>query len=103
MLANLIDASLKRRDKLVIMADIARIAKNGALKTQIMYKANLSFTQLNEYLSLMTELELLEKHAQGSKEVYKATKKGVLFLEKTQEVMQLLNENINMGIKLYRF
>ena len=35
------------------MADILEIAKEGTLKTQIMYKANLSFTQLSDYLSFM--------------------------------------------------
>ena len=37
----------KRRDRLYILAEILAIAKNGYLKTQIMYRANLSFAQLN--------------------------------------------------------
>jgi predicted transcriptional regulator len=34
----------KRRDKFYIMAYILQTAKDGALKTQIMYRNNLSFT-----------------------------------------------------------
>jgi predicted transcriptional regulator len=42
----LFDVKTKRRDKLSIIAEILEIAKNGTLKTQIMYRANLSFAQL---------------------------------------------------------
>ena len=40
----------KRREKLVIMAQIIDIAKQGTSKTHIMFKASLSFSQLNQYL-----------------------------------------------------
>ncbi len=86
------DAS-KRRDKLVIMAEIMGISKNGALKTQIMYKANLSFSQLKEYLSLLTSNDLLSKNIRNGKEVYSATPKGKDFLAKHEEIMGLLCEN----------
>ena len=51
----------KRRDRLFIMAEILEIARNGCLKTQIMYRANLSFAQLNEYLGFLLEVELLKQ------------------------------------------
>ena len=44
--------SKRRRYAIVIMAQILEITKEGTLKTQIMYKANLSFTQLNELCSV---------------------------------------------------
>ena len=44
--------SSKRRDRLYIIAEILEIAREGTLKTQVMYRANLSFTQLNDYLGL---------------------------------------------------
>ncbi len=84
------DSSPKRRDKLVIMAEIMSISKNGALKTQIMYKANLSFAQLNDYLNLLAQTNLLEKFPYQGKEIYKATQKGLDFLERQQEIMELL-------------
>ncbi len=80
----------KRRDKLVIMAEIMDISKNGALKTQIMYKANLSFSQLKEYLTFLTSTKLLSKTAFNGKEVYKATPKGKDFLTRHEEIMGLL-------------
>ncbi|TFH25343.1 hypothetical protein E4G67_01095 [Candidatus Bathyarchaeota archaeon] len=49
----------KRRDKFNILTAIIEIVIEGTLKTQIMYKANLSFTQLNEYLPSMLDAKLL--------------------------------------------
>ena len=50
----------KRRDRLYIISEILNIAKGGSLKTQIMYGANLSFAQLNEYLNFLIKVEFLE-------------------------------------------
>jgi predicted transcriptional regulator len=91
MNTQLIDNSPKRRDKLVIMAEIMEISQNGALKTQIMYKANLSFAQLTQYLKLLSHTSLLEKSAYKGKEIYKATQKGKDFLGRHREIMGLLS------------
>jgi predicted transcriptional regulator len=98
MIACMTETSSKRRDKINIIAEITDIAKNGALKTQIMYKANLSFAQLTEYLVLLKRINILEKSNQSGKEVYTATQKGLEFLQKQQEIMQLLNEEPTMRI-----
>jgi predicted transcriptional regulator len=95
MTVTLAQNSSKRRDKLVIMAEIAEIAKDGALKTQIMFKANLSFRQLTSYLNLLTATNLLAKTLQDGKEVYKITAKGKDFLTRHGEMMSLLASNQN--------
>jgi predicted transcriptional regulator len=82
--------SSKRRDKLHIIAEILEIARDGTLKTQVMYRANLSFTQLNEYLKFMLEISLLEKVEINDKDVYRATEKGVDFLQRYREINELL-------------
>jgi predicted transcriptional regulator len=95
--------SSKRRDKLYIVAEILEIAKEGVLKTQIMYRANLSFTQLNDYLGFMLKNELLYKNLSSGKEVYRATEKGVNFLQRYHEITGLLKaetENCKNGIKI---
>jgi len=74
--------SQKRRDKLYIIAEILDIAKDGVLKTQIMYRANLSFTQLNDYLEFMLKVNLIDKIVERDKEVYKATPKGLDFRQR---------------------
>ncbi|MEM3536177.1 MAG: winged helix-turn-helix domain-containing protein [Candidatus Bathyarchaeia archaeon] len=89
------DPSSKRRDKLYIIAEILEIAKEGTLKTQIMYRANLSFTQLNGYLSFMLKINLLEKVLQNDKEIYRATDKGLEFLQHYREITDLLKTEEN--------
>jgi len=95
------DAS-KRRDKLSIIAEILEIAKAGTLKTQIMYKANLSFAQLNDYLKFMLKTSLLKQFVVKGKDVYEATEKGVDFLQRHFELTELLKENENgkNGVKI---
>jgi predicted transcriptional regulator len=95
--------SSKRRDRLYIIAEILETAKDSALKTQIMYRANLSFTQLNDYLKFMLKNELLEKILLNDREVYKATEKGMNFLQRYREITELLKtegENYKNNVKV---
>lgn len=85
--------SSKRRDKLYIIAEVLEIARDGTLKTQIMYKANLSFTQLNEYLSFMLRIGLLEMVNINSKDGYRASDKGLDFLQRYHEISELLGSD----------
>jgi predicted transcriptional regulator len=82
--------SAKRRDKLFIIAEIIEIARDGSLKTQVMYRANLSFTQLNDYLRFMMRISLLEKVLENDKDYYQATDKGLDFLQRYREINELL-------------
>ena len=94
--------SAKRRDKLGIIAEILEIAKEGTLKTQIMYKANLSYAQLNDYLKFLLKSGLLQKFVSSGKDVYEVTEKGVDFLQRHCELTELLKENDKgkNGVKL---
>lgn len=80
----------KRRSKLCIIAEILEIAKEGTLKTQVMYKASLSFVQLNEYIKFMLKIGLIEKVAIGGKDVYTATQKGLDFLQRQYELAEMM-------------
>jgi|WetSurMetagenome_2_1015567.scaffolds.fasta_scaffold176716_1 predicted transcriptional regulator len=93
MTSTLTESSPKRRDKLVIMAEIVGIAKKGTSKTNIMFKANLSFSQLNQYLTLLSNTGLLEKVSIQKKVVFRATAKGLEFMDKQQQVFNLINED----------
>ena len=82
----------RRRDRLYIMADILEVAIDGALKTQMMYRANLSFAQLNEYLKLLLEIKLLEIPASSDRKIYKTTNKGMRYLQSYREINDLLKK-----------
>lgn len=74
------------------MAEILEVAIDGALKTQVMYRANLSFAQLNEYLKLMLDLKLLESVRNSERNVYRTTAKGVRYLQSYREIRDLLKK-----------
>jgi predicted transcriptional regulator len=82
----------KRRDRLVIMMDILSIAVKGAPKTRIMLKANLSFSQLNEYISFLLNHRLLEGVTSCGKAIYRPTLKGLQFIERQQNVLGMIAE-----------
>ena len=68
------------RSRSDIISDILDAANGGsATRTKIMYKAYLSFTQLKEYLNILTENDLLSYNA--STQTFKTTEKGLRFLE----------------------
>ena len=83
----------KRRDRHDIAVEILRTAINGKIKTHIMYKAKLSYAQLNEYIQLLLDKGLLEntmiKEKDVEKKVYKTTRKGLEFIENFESVKSL--------------
>jgi len=90
----------KRRDRLYIIAEILDISKDGVLKTQIMYKANLSFSQLNDYLKFLVNLNFLEAKEINGRIIYKTTEKGLRYLDNYKEILQLLKNTKNDVKKL---
>ena len=81
-----------RRTKLDIIANMLETTKEGSLKTRIMYKANLSFTQLNNYLYFLVENGFVKQTVQNRREVYFITEKGVDYLQRHNELIRLLKK-----------
>lgn len=75
-----------RRGSIDIIADILSVAREGAKKTQIVYKTNLNFTRLERYLPPLVDKELI-KNTDGE---YKTTEKGGEFLTDYQEMKEML-------------
>jgi len=74
------------------MAQILEVTIDGVLKTQVMYKANLSFAQLNEYLKLLLDLKLIEAYDSNAKRLYKTTQKGLRYLQSYRDIRELLRK-----------
>lgn len=91
----LLDIKQRRRDQLSIFARMLEITRSGTLKTQIMYKANLSYTQLNEYLYFLIEKKLITLTILDEKEVYKITQKGMDYLQTHRELIKLIGKSSN--------
>jgi predicted transcriptional regulator len=73
------------------MAEIMEVAKGMQLKTRIMYLVNLSFSQVNEYLSFLTEMGFLNVRVENGKKIYETSAKGILYIENYQEMSNLLS------------
>jgi predicted transcriptional regulator len=75
---------VRKRSDIDIMANILSVTKKGAKKTRIMYKCNLSHSQLQVYLQILSEMGFLSSHSkkEGAKPSYfKTDSKGFEFLD----------------------
>ncbi|MEE9583744.1 MAG: winged helix-turn-helix domain-containing protein [Dehalococcoidales bacterium] len=72
-----------------IIADMLRLGEAG--KTEIMYSANMSYFQLQKYLSFLLERNLIDKVALGNPSVtYRVTKKGLGILRSIDAILETL-------------
>lgn len=55
-----------------------------------MYGVNLSFSQLKEYLSFLTERGFLKVQIENRKKIYETTTKGIQYIESYMEMSNLL-------------
>ena len=80
------------RSRTEIVSNILDAANKGGgtTKTKIMYSAFLSYNQLNEYLSLLIENNLIE-YLDGARR-FKTTKKGLFFLKMHNELAELVQQ-----------
>ena len=76
------------RSRTEIVAMILDAANGGTTKTKIMYFAFLSFNQLNEYLSILIENNLVE-YLDGT-HTFKTSEKGLNYLNVYNEIRKLL-------------
>ncbi len=80
---------MAKRIGLEIMAEILILCKQPQTKTRVMYRTNLSWRMLQKYLSQLQSRELLEIHHSLTK--YITTRKGLKFVEKWRELVDLLS------------
>ena len=84
------------RGKLEIMADVVYLSTSGIKKTHIMYKANLSYDQINRYLRVLLKLEFIEVAIDDGTVIYRATEKGRLFLHYYNMMRKTMNTEYEM-------
>jgi predicted transcriptional regulator len=70
---------MKYRSRIDIISQILEVANGGDVtKTNIMYKALLSYAQMKEYLTMLTDNGLLSYDKET--QTFKTTEKGLRFL-----------------------
>ena len=75
-----------RRGRFEILLDVLSVARHGARKTEIVYKANLNFARIDNYLNYLVDKALIEK----SGAFYRTTERGNEFLRDYQELEYLI-------------
>jgi predicted transcriptional regulator len=90
---NAVENVTKRRDRHDIIVEILKTAINGKIKTHIMYKAKLSYAQINEYLALLVRKGFIEpftmKQRKVRRKLYRTTEKGMKLLENFESMAEL--------------
>ena len=82
----------RRRSNIEIIADMLRVGENGAGKTEIMYSANMSYTQIQKYLGYLLTHEFIDKIEVGNPVVtYQVTEKGLGLLRNIEGIMAALD------------
>ncbi len=71
------------RNRIEIIADILNIVKEGARKTQIMYKGNLSYKLLTHYLEEVVGSGLVIVGENAN--IYQLSEKGLMFLKNFED------------------
>jgi predicted transcriptional regulator len=81
----------QRRSNIEIIADMLRVGENGAGKTEIMYSANMSYTQIQKYLGFLLSHGLIHKVEVGNPVVtYHVTEKGGELLRNINTIVEIL-------------
>ena len=81
-----------RRCDFEICADLLRVARGGARKTQLVYRANLNFKVVKRYLTVLLKNGLLEVDPP----FYSSTEKGEEFLRLFEKVRAIVGKQVGL-------
>ncbi len=87
--------SFKNRSRLEIVSTILTKARNGALKTHLLYGANLNHPLLEGYLAILLETRLvaIEPDSDSQSSRYRTTVRGVEFLQHYKMIIEILGDD----------
>jgi predicted transcriptional regulator len=92
------------RSRIDIISKILETVNSGiTTKIKIMYRANLSYEQLKEYLMTLYDMNLL--NYDSDTQTFRTTEKGFRFLEiynKLDEVLRVEGQQQQIWVKKYR-
>ena len=78
-----------KRSESEILSEILFTAERDAKKTQLLYKANISYTHFIKYLNFLIEKDFIEaKNVNQIGTVYHTTEKGEHFLTNINNVLE---------------
>jgi predicted transcriptional regulator len=88
----------RRRSNIEIIADMLRVGENGAGKTEIMYTANMSYSQIQRYLQYLVAQGFITKvKIDNTLVAYQVTQTGLKLLKAIDTLMTMLEPGHNQG------
>jgi predicted transcriptional regulator len=89
-------AAGQRRSNIEIIADMLRVGENGAGKTEIMYTANMSYSQIQKYLDyLVNQGFVIKVNMDNTMVAYQVTENGLKLLKAIDTLMDMLKNTDN--------
>lgn len=86
----------RRRSDIEIIADMLEVGENGAGKTEIMYSANMSYSQIQKYLGYLMGHGFIDKMKMGNPAVtYQVTDSGLRLLQLINNLREMLGLDDN--------
>jgi len=95
-------SSSRKRSDVDIIASILGEAREGAKKTRIMYRCNLSHRQLQVYLKFLLDMNLLmsiSEEGESKTNFYQATTKGRRFLDAYYKLKELMRADATWSLE----
>lgn len=81
----------QRRSNIEIIADMLRVGENGAGKTEIMYTANMSYSQIQKYLQYLVNQGFITKmNIDNTMVAYQVTDTGLKLLKTIDTLMEMM-------------
>jgi predicted transcriptional regulator len=81
----------RRRSNIEIIADMLRVGENGAGKTEIMYSANMSYSQIQKYLEYLVKQGFVNKvNMDKTLVAYQVTGPGLKLLKAIDTLLEML-------------
>jgi len=89
----------RRRSDIEIMADMLKVGENGAGKTEIMYSANMSYSQIQKYLGYLMAQGFIDRMQMGNPSVtYQVTDSGLKLLQLISSLKEMLGLDDNYNL-----
>ena len=84
----------RRRSNIEIIADMLRAGESGAGKTEIMYSANMSYSQIQKYLGFLVSQGFIVRVEVGSPVVtYRLTDSGLKLLKTIDNLIEMIGHS----------
>ncbi len=89
------ESDFGKRGRFEILYGILSVCRKPAKKTSILYRCNLSYSQLQKYLDYLVSHTLLGSQENEGRRFFQITEKGKEFLDEYERLTSLLEEKQN--------